>query len=93
MIRRIKLKRAAILYKEGKCSKCGRSDGPADAYDFHHLDGKEFNISRAHSFSHERIKRELDKCILVCAFCHRVEHSCDQDPAIIKMVELRPIVF
>ncbi len=44
--------------------------------DFHHLDPleKEFTLS-ARMTSWSRIKRELDKCVLLCARCHREVHD------------------
>ncbi len=72
--RRHKLKDMAIEYKGGKCEKCGY-DKCKTALDFHHLDPteKEFTISSANR-SWESIKEELDKCIIVCANCHREIH-------------------
>lgn len=75
--RRRKIKLMAIEYKGGKCSKCGYDKCP-DALDFHHVDEsqKEFNLSHnGHCRSWETIKKELDKCILVCSNCHREIHA------------------
>ena len=69
----------AIEYKGGKCVKCGYNKCNA-ALDFHHLDPtqKEFNLgSHGHTRSWERMKVELDKCILLCANCHREIHQID----------------
>ena len=73
--RRRKLKEMAIEYKGGKCEKCGYKKCN-NALDFHHLDPKEkdFNIGNGHTRSWDRLKKELDKCILVCANCHREIH-------------------
>ncbi len=61
-------------YAGGKCIKCGLVDDPV-VFDFHHLDPatKEFNISRATcgNYSWDRLVKEISKCILVCANCHR----------------------
>ena len=75
--RRRKIKLMAIEYKGGKCSKCGYDKCP-DALDFHHVDEsqKEFNLSHnGHCRAWETVKKELDKCILVCANCHREIHA------------------
>lgn len=75
--RRKKVKQLAVDYKGGKCSKCDYKKC-IDALEFHHIDPKEkdFNISRkGHCTNWERIKLELDKCILVCANCHREIHN------------------
>lgn len=73
--RRKRLKELSIEYKGGKCEICGY-DKCVEALEFHHLDPneKEFNISIANVKSWENIKKELDKCILVCANCHREIH-------------------
>lgn len=71
--RRRKIKEKAIEYLGGKCRICNYSKYPG-TLDFHHVDpkSKEFGISSyGHSRSWERVRKELDKCILVCANCHR----------------------
>jgi hypothetical protein len=57
------------------CSICGYNNH-ACALDFHHIHGKAKNISVLCKESHsiERIKEEIDKCIILCANCHRVQH-------------------
>lgn len=75
--RRRKLKELAITYKGGACMHCGYSKCNA-ALEFHHLDPskKDFSISvQGYTRSWEYIKTELDKCILVCANCHREIHA------------------
>lgn len=71
------LKIKAVDYKGGKCSKCSY-DRCLSALEFHHLDPKEkdFTISHYNATSQwEKIKKELDKCILVCSNCHREIHE------------------
>lgn len=54
----------------GKCASCG---GEEDLQ-FDHVDPneKEFNLARKlHTVSKERFEREVDKCQLLCAPCHR----------------------
>ncbi len=71
--RRRVLKQKSIEYKGGRCVCCGYADHPG-VLDFHHLDPltKEFSIGdKGYTRSWEKIKGELDKCILVCANCHR----------------------
>ena len=74
--KREKLKKDAVKYKGGKCQICGydKCDG---ALEFHHIDPsqKDFGIaSKGYTRSWEKVKEELDKCILVCANCHREIH-------------------
>lgn len=73
---RQKLKIKAIEYKGGCCQKCGYNKCNA-ALEFHHLDPneKDFGIGTYTVLSWDKIKEELDKCILVCANCHREIHE------------------
>ena len=71
--RRRKIKELSIVYKGGKCQVCGYFKYQG-ALDLHHLDPltKEFGIGdKGYTRSWEKVKRELDKCVLVCANCHR----------------------
>jgi predicted HNH restriction endonuclease len=75
--RRRKIKEMAVEYKGGKCIFCGYSRC-IGALEFHHLspEEKDFSIaSTGTTKSWERIKKELDKCICVCANCHREIHN------------------
>lgn len=74
---RDKLKIMAIAYKGGSC-QCCNYNRYVGALEFHHLnpDEKDFGIaSRGYTRSWERNKAELDKCVLVCANCHREIHA------------------
>jgi hypothetical protein len=56
------------------CSICGYTKCP-EALDFHHTDNdKEFNISSNMFTKLEKLKEEIDKCILVCRNCHAELH-------------------
>ena len=71
--RRRILKQKSVEYKGGKCVCCGYSKY-VGVLDFHHLDPslKDFSIgAKGYTRSWEKIQAELDKCILVCANCHR----------------------
>lgn len=61
----------AIAYKGGKCQICGY-DRCNRALEFHHVNPEEklFNISNGIK-SWDKAKAELDKCVLLCANCHR----------------------
>lgn len=76
--RMINMKIRAIEYKGGECRKCGIKliDSHYCIFDFHHTDQstKEIGIAKMRGFSWERVKIELDKCELLCANCHRLEH-------------------
>lgn len=64
------------LLKGGKCSKCGY-DKHLEILDFHHLDPskKELNISELFLTKGKAAAfKEAEKCILLCANCHREAH-------------------
>ncbi len=77
--RRIDLKKKAIEYKERKCEDCGIESEHYAIYDFHHSDPntKEDNINNIMNKKPKwaTIKKELDKCILLCSNCHRIRHE------------------
>lgn len=70
------LKLKAIEYKGNKCSRCGFI-GHYSSYDFHHVDPtkKDFNWNVGRKKSFDKIKLELDKCILLCRNCHQMIHT------------------
>ena len=75
--RRRKLKVRAVEYLGGKCCNCGYSKC-IDALEFHHKDPtkKDFGISKKGvPRKWEALVLELNKCILLCANCHREEHA------------------
>ena len=75
--RREKTKELAVEYMGGKCCICGYSKY-IGALEFHHLNPteKEFGIgSKGYTRSFEKVKKELDKCILVCSNCHKEIHA------------------
>jgi hypothetical protein len=72
---RKRVKQNLIEYKGGKCEICGYNRCNR-ALQFHHLnsDEKDFTIS-GKSLSFEKLKNEVDKCILVCSNCHSEIHD------------------
>lgn len=64
------------LKKTLRCSKCGESH-PA-TLDFHHKKENEkegeVGLMSYYGYSKERIEKEIDKCIILCANCHRKIH-------------------
>jgi len=52
------------------CTDCGYNEHPA-ALHFHHINkDKELNVCNAKSI--QRAKKEIDKCIVLCANCHAI---------------------
>jgi hypothetical protein len=69
-------KKEAIEFMGGKCIDCKGVFHPA-VYQFHHLDPKtkEFSWGKGRLKNFEKIKKELAKCVLLCANCHVIRHS------------------
>jgi hypothetical protein len=65
----------AIEYKGGKCLSCGYNKYP-DVLEFHHRDPieKEFEWKKLRKRNWESVLKELDKCDMLCANCHRERH-------------------
>jgi 5-methylcytosine-specific restriction endonuclease McrA len=75
----------AVKYKGGKCERC-KYDKYVGALEFHHLnpEEKDFSMSSYRGTGiNNKVKEELDKCIMLCVNCHREEHD-----RIIKLKEL-----
>ena len=53
------------------CTQCGESDSVV--LEFHHVEdkGKEISVMAAGGYLVETIQREIDRCIVLCANCHR----------------------
>lgn len=81
LVRYRKTKKWMINLKNNKCEIC-KQDFPWYAYDFHHKDSKnkDKKISRYVRCSIKFLKildefwEEFNRCILVCAICHRKLH-------------------
>lgn len=77
LIRRARHRAWVYEYKhERGCTRCDEDD--PRCLDFYHLneDEKEMAVGKMVSFgySKERIEREIKKCLVLCANCHRKEH-------------------
>ena len=64
-----------VEYKGGKCEICGYNKC-ISALEFHHIDPatKKFQVGQTYR-RFELMKPELDKCMLLCANCHRELHD------------------
>lgn len=88
----IKTQRRKKLYAiemfGGKCQICGYNKCP-NALEFHHVESNNKKEKPAYvimRWSWERAKKELDKCILVCANCHREIHYKELDVTFLDLV-------
>ena len=75
-IKRRAIKAALVDYKGGKCERCGYNKCMR-ALEFHHLNPneKDFGISFNLSRTIDDLKKEVDKCILLCSNCHAEVHQ------------------
>jgi hypothetical protein len=71
--------------KRVPCADCGNTF-PEVCMDFHHIDEETKHASLKNrsnpsmgslmkKWSLKRINEELDKCVVLCACCHRIRHS------------------
>ncbi|TSD02121.1 MAG: HNH endonuclease [Parcubacteria group bacterium Athens0714_25] len=75
--RRKDIKKKSLQYKGGACQICGYNKCE-NALAFHHLEpaAKDFGVSeKGYTRSWDRVKSELDKCILLCSNCHIEVHA------------------
>jgi 5-methylcytosine-specific restriction endonuclease McrA len=72
---RVRIKSHLLEGFKSKCGICSYNKYQG-ALELHHLDPKEkdFSIS-GKTLSFEKMKKEVDKCILVCSNCHSEIHS------------------
>ena len=65
-------KRLSEIKEASGCMDCGETN--PIVLDFDHLHDKKYNISRMihDGFSWKAIKKEIEKCEIVCANCHRI---------------------
>lgn len=63
----------AIEYMGGVCKDCNKSFPPC-VMQFHHLDGSTKSENPSYFRRWDRLKIELDKCVMLCANCHLIRH-------------------
>lgn len=76
--RLLRYKQEGVDYLGGSCSKCGYNKC-IEALEFHHkVPGEKVKTGNGGAIDRRRTfkanKSELDKCILLCANCHRETH-------------------
>lgn len=73
--KRYAIKKQLVELKGGECVKCGYKKS-LRALQFHHTDPneKEFVLGNIRVIN-EKVMKELEKCILVCANCHSELHD------------------
>jgi len=69
---------ALFEHKGGKCEHCNLRDlDNPSIYDYHHVNPatKFQSVTTMMGGSLVKLHAEADKCILLCANCHRIEHA------------------
>lgn len=66
----------AVELLGGSCQLCGFNDFP-EALDFHHIDPtkKDPKFHQSSNWGMVRMRKELERCALLCANCHRGVHA------------------
>ena len=73
-------------FKADPCNRCKKCFHPV-CMDFHHIDPttKEFEIgSNSFRCSRERTLKEMAKCVLLCANCHRLTEYEKHHPQVLE---------
>lgn len=75
----IERKKRAVRYKGSHCIDCRLhlTDSHYSVFEFHHTEPaeKDHDWTKLRLKSWVRIQKELNKCVLLCANCHRLRHS------------------
>lgn len=79
---RYQKKKNFINSQKIKCAKCG--DTRVYVLDYHHKDSsqKDFTIGKVKKGSLDLIQKEIDKCTVLCANCHREFHYLEKEEGI-----------
>jgi hypothetical protein len=72
---RVRLRILVNDLKSVSCLDCN-GDFPPCAMDFHHVRGKDSSIPKLvkQAVSEKRLLAEIEKCVVLCANCHRIRH-------------------
>ncbi len=76
---RYKKKKDYINNQKNQCAKCG--ENRTYVLEYHHKDPsqKDFTIGAAKKGSLALIQDEIDKCVVLCANCHREFHYLEKE--------------
>ena len=79
--RRKENKIRAVNYLGGACERCGLTSPYYSVFDFHHRnpEEKEADPGTLLHRSWETVFKEISKCMLLCANCHRIVHEMENE--------------
>ena len=86
---------AACMYKNDQCNICGLkriTEEDMAMFDFHHVDPSDKGFELGDNIecrTWESIKNELDKCLMLCANCHRKIHVNPKQEHILKYAKIK----
>ncbi len=85
----IQRKIQAVTHMGGVCTDC-KGVYPYPVFEFHHRDPstKDFSWGKMKLRSISQIEKELEKCDLLCANCHRLRHHLERNPEFISDAEI-----
>lgn len=66
-------KQEYVIRRGSKCYDC-EGKYPDCVYEFHHLDPESKEVNPSVAFKRPKWESELDKCVMLCANCHRIRH-------------------
>lgn len=67
------IRQKIIELKSCGCRICGEVD--VCCLDFHHIKDKSFEIGHSMDVTLENLLKEVNKCVVLCANCHRKVHA------------------
>lgn len=74
------MKHILVEYKGGKCVECGY-DKCEGSLQFHHINEQEKDLAisqiKPNQIDMDKLYKEVDKCVLLCANCHAEKHFVD----------------
>lgn len=85
----VKVKVDIIMQKGGRCANCALTlaDSHYSVFELHHRNPRHKEVSKT-SYAHwgkTRLTKELEKCVILCANCHRLHHAgVLQNPALVQ---------
>jgi hypothetical protein len=72
-LQRERTKQVIAEAKIGGCTICDESTPVC--LDFHHLGDKDMEVSKMWGMNDDKVRKEIEKCVLLCSNCHSKVHA------------------